>query len=441
MTWITRFEDRGKSHGRGAVSSGTSVPLSESSLTPERDWREPPAPFPEHLPGRAVDEELGDIEMLHRISLELIGEQDLAELYGKIVDAAISICRSQFGTMQLLCAADGAAGQIGYLQLLCSRGLPPDAVAFWQRVDPSARSSCTLALKSGKRAIIEDYETWDEISGSDDLQAFRRTGIRSAQTTPLLTRSGRLLGMISTHWSEAHTPSPRDLRLLDILARQAADLLERTMADEVSRAREQELQVLNLELRHRLKNTLAIVQTLSRQTLKGVENRVAVDALLERLIALGAAHDVLFHEGWTSTTIEQISRASVSGVAGLERVSFHGPALTVGPRAAVALSLVLHELATNAIKYGALSVSEGEVDITWRVDAGLLRFSWDERGGPAAATPLHAGFGSRLISMGFSPGSKVDRDFVAAGLQVRITAPLPELTEDLALSNAELAAR
>jgi two-component sensor histidine kinase len=242
--------------------------------------------------------------------------------------------------------------------------------------------------------------------------------------------------MISTHWSQAHQPSPRDLRLLDILARQAADLLERTMADDVLRAREQELQVLNLELRHRLKNNLAIVQTLSRQTLKGVEDRGAVDALLERLIALGAAHDVLYHEGWTSTTIEQVSRASLLAVAGLERIAFDGPAITIGPRAAVAMSLVVHELATNAIKYGALSVSHGEVDLAWRIDGGLLKFSWEERGGPAAAAPTHAGFGSRLITMGFSPGSKVDRDFAASGLRVRITAPLAELTEDLALPNA-----
>jgi signal transduction histidine kinase len=190
---------------------------------------------------RASESDLNDIDLLHSISVELIGEQDREALYGKIVDAAVSIAGSQFGTMQLLCPEDHHSGHGGELQLLCSRGLPPEAVGFWQWVSPTAYSSCTMALKLGERAIIPDFEQWDDIAGTEDLLAFRRTGIRSAQTTPLMSRTGHLLGMISTHWSAPHQPSQRDLRLLDILARQAADLLERTAAEEALRAREQEL--------------------------------------------------------------------------------------------------------------------------------------------------------------------------------------------------------
>lgn len=185
--------------------------------------------------------DLSDIDLLQRISVELIAEHDLAELYGKIVDAAVAITGSQFGTMQLLCPYGDPSGNGGKLQLLCHRGLPEEAIAFWQWVSPSALSSCTMALRFGQRAIIPDFEEWSEIAGTDDLMAFRRAGIRSAQTTPLLSRSGTLLGMISTHWTKPHRPSERDLRLLDILARQAADLLERTIAEEALRAREAEL--------------------------------------------------------------------------------------------------------------------------------------------------------------------------------------------------------
>ncbi|MGE8153161.1 ATP-binding protein [Pseudomonas vancouverensis] len=190
---------------------------------------------------RASDYAPSDIDLLHRISVELIGEQDREALYGKIVDAAVSITGSQFGTMQLLCPYGHSSGHGGELQLLCSRGLSAEAVGFWQWVNPAAYSSCTLALKLGRRAIITDFEQWDDIAGTPDLLAFRSAGIRSAQTTPLMSRNGHLLGMISTHWREPHQPSERDLRLLDILARQAADLLERTMAEEALRAREQEL--------------------------------------------------------------------------------------------------------------------------------------------------------------------------------------------------------
>ncbi len=187
------------------------------------------------MPIAATDEaqqDASDLDLLHKISVALIGEQDRYELYGKIVEAAVAITGSQFGTMQLLCPTDDSSGHGGELQLLAHRGLPPEAVQFWEWVSPAAFSSCTLALKMGQRAIIPDFEKWDDIAGTPDLEAFRVTGIRSAQTTPLLSRNGKLLGMISTHWDRPHQPSERDLRMLDIVARQAADLLERTIAEE-----------------------------------------------------------------------------------------------------------------------------------------------------------------------------------------------------------------
>ncbi|MGC1333637.1 ATP-binding protein, partial [Pseudomonas sp.] len=232
---------------------------------------------------------LGDIALFHAISVELIREQDSEALYGKIVDAAIAITGAQFGTMQLLCPEGHAPGHDGELQLLCSRGLPPEAAGFWQWVSPAAHSSCTQALKLGQRAIIVDFEQWDEIAGTEDLLAFRRTGIRSAQSTPLLSRSGHLLGMISTHWREPHQPSERDLRLLDILARQAADLLERTMAEEALRAREQELQRTCAMLRE-IEEQQRQAETRLRSLNETLEQRVA-----ERTAKLMQAEEKLRH--------------------------------------------------------------------------------------------------------------------------------------------------
>lgn len=190
-----------------------------------------------------ADDTLSDIDLLHKISVALINEQDRFELYGKIVEAAVAITGSQFGTMQLLCPAGDPSGHGGELQLLAHRGLPPEAVGFWQWVSPAAYSSCTLALKFGQRAIVPDFEEWPEIAGTPDLDAFRSAGIRSAQTTPLLSRSGKLLGMISNHWSKPHQPSERDLRMLDIVARQAADILDRTIAEENLRQLNETLEV------------------------------------------------------------------------------------------------------------------------------------------------------------------------------------------------------
>ena len=106
------------------------------------------------------------------------------------------------------------------------------AAAFWEWVRPGSGSTCGVALATGDRSIVPDIELSDFMAGSEDLEAYRQTGIRAVQSTPLLSRTGRLLGMISTHWRNPHQPSQRDLRLLDVLARQAADLIERTQAEE-----------------------------------------------------------------------------------------------------------------------------------------------------------------------------------------------------------------
>lgn len=361
----------------------------------------------------APNDALADIELLHGISVALIGEQDRVELCEKIVDAAISITGSQFGTMQLLCPKGDASGHGGDLQLLCYRGLPPEAVDFWQWVSPAAHSSCTQALKSGRRAIIPDYEQWDEIAGTEDLMAFRRTGIRSAQTTPLLTRSGTLLGMISTHWNAPHQPTDRDLRLLDILARQAADLLERTIADEALRAREQELdrtiaalreaekvqQMLTGELSHRVKNMLATVQAIASQTLRHCEDPADfVQSFGGRITSMSRVHSQLSTNDWKGTPLRDIVADQMKlGPVDEAQISASGPDVHLNAATVPNMAMILHELGTNSLKYGALSRTDGTVRIAWNLRGQKLELRWIEQGGPAIDRPIRRGFGTRLI--------------------------------------------
>lgn len=395
-----------------------------------------------------VDNSLGgrettDIDLLHAISVDLIGEHDLNALYGKIIDAAMAITGSQFGTMQLLRKSEDGFEQ--GLELLISRGLAPQDRAVWEFVRPTAYSSCNEALKSGRRAVIPDFEAWDQIAGTDDLLAFRRAGIRSAQTTPLRSRQGKLLGMISTHWSEPHEPSERDLRLLDILARQAADLLDRTIAENALRAREAELEktvfvlreteelqrVLTGELGHRVKNLFAMVMAISSHTLRGSSDQVRVQTLQQRLMALSSAHDILLQSSWQSALLGDVAAAAVDGAGVAGRVRLGGPDIAIGSKASLSLALVLHELTTNALKHGSLSVGSGQVDVSWRVDQSaegeVLRMMWRESKGPEVVKPTKAGFGSRLISAGLVGSGGVVLAYNSTGLVCELNAPIGNL--------------
>ncbi len=391
----------------------------------------------------AREAELADIDLLHRISVELIGEQDRVELCGKIVDAAVSITGSQFGTMQLLCPKGDPSGHGGELQLLCHRGLPPEAVAFWQWVRPSAHSSCTLALKLGKRSIIPDFEEWDDIAGTPDLIAFRAAGIRSAQTTPLLSRTGNLLGMISTHWNRPHQPSARDLRLLDILARQAADLLERTIAEEALRAREQALReseqrqtMLAGEMSHRVKNLFALVNTMIRFGAKSAKDKDDFSKSLSgRIQALAEAHHLVLAGEATASALEleQIIRSVIEPHQSENALRFGlaGSPLSIKPESISGLALVVNELATNAIKYGALAADEGTVAISWSTEDDQLSVRWEERGGAAVeAAPDRIGFGSRLLdgTIVRQFGGTFLHDWQREGVVVSIRLPLSAIS-------------
>ena len=157
------------------------------------------------------------------------------------------------------------------------------------------------------------------------------------------------------------------------------------------------------ELNHRVKNTLATVQAMAVQTLKGVDADVR-DGFLARLFALSSQHDLLTMDNWEGASLEGVVRRALRPWRqdGRARFVVEGPPLHLDPKRALALGMVFHELASNAARFGALSNDDGQVHVTWRSVPEGLSFCWREEGGPPVSQPARRGFGLRLIEHGLA---------------------------------------
>ena len=177
--------------------------------------------------------EVAGAKTLQSISTRLISESTPESLYAQILGAAIELMASDAASVQMLEADDTS------LRLLAWTNFHPDSAAFWQRVAVGTGSTCSRALRDNERVVVADVEACEFIAGTPDQQEYRRSGIRAVQSTPLRSRTGRPLGMLSTHWRSPHTPTEDDFTFFDVLARQAADLIERTLAGEALRESEE----------------------------------------------------------------------------------------------------------------------------------------------------------------------------------------------------------
>ena len=182
---------------------------------------------------RRLASELAGVRTLQSISTRLISELKQESLCEQILDAAMDLMAADAASIQMLTPG----GQS--LELLGWRNFHPESVAFWDQVTVEARSTCGVALRDNTRVHVSDVESCAFMAGTRDLEECRRSRIRAVQSTPLQSRAGRPLGMLSTHWGTPHTPTADDLTLFDVLARQAADLIERT-SDEAALQRANE---------------------------------------------------------------------------------------------------------------------------------------------------------------------------------------------------------
>jgi PAS domain S-box-containing protein len=494
--------------------------------------------------------ELAAIQLLQTISTELIPASDVEALYERILDAAVAIMRSDFASMQMFYP------ERGDLKLLAHRGFNPTAADFWEWVRPRSESTCGVALATGNRSIVPDIELCDFMAGSDDLETYRQTGIRAVQSTPLISRAGQLIGMISTHWRSPHQPSERDLRLLDVLARQATELIERTkselanqrlaaivgsshdaivskdlngvitswnrgaerlfgytageivgrpittlipadrqleegmilerirhgevvdhyetvrqrkdgslvdisltvsplkdtagkivgaskIARDISETKQAQArqEMLAREIEHRTRNLFAVVLAVVSRSFAGRHSvKDAEASVVSRLSSLAQTHVMLIDKEWQGADLAEVVRSEMGPYG--DRVQVEGASVILQASAAQGFALALHELATNAAKYGALSNATGRVHISWSKLAsnGSNRFTfrWQERGGPPVIPPTRKGFGSVVLEEAMTEYFDVPPrfDFSIAGVTYELSGALDALTRECRGSDA-----
>jgi PAS domain S-box-containing protein len=200
------------------------------------------------------------------------------------------------------------------------------------------------------------------------------------------------------------------------------DVTERTRG-------EQHLRLVVNELNHRVKNTLAMIQAVAAQTFRNAGDLPQAQAAFSaRIMALARANDLLTGENWEGASLSDIVAGVSVAHAGNQpdRFTAKGPVVRLSPKAALSLSMAMHELATNAVKYGALSQDAGRVDVSWGVNDGRMRIEWRESGGPPVKPPEKRGFGSRLVERGLAGemGGTAQIDFQPQGIVCIIDAPI-----------------
>lgn len=355
-----------------------------------------------------LETRVNQLAVLYRLTDRLYRAQTLSEVYDAALDAIIEGLGCSRASVLLF--DDG-----GVMRFVAWRG-----------------------LSNGYRQALEGHSPWkrgdrdprpifvEDIARTDEPEAVKRTiseeGIVALGFIPLVAR-GAVVGKFMTYYDATHDFAADEIDLAVAIARQVGFSIERTRADA-------QRELLVAELNHRVKNTLAIVQSIAYQTFKGAEVPAATRAAFEgRLVALSAAHAQLTHASWGSTSLGQLATDALQAAGAPEgRLQIRGEEILLPPRHAVAMVLALHELYTNAIKYGALSNDAGRVSLEWERTGGpRLRLRWSEHDGPPVVPPERRGFGTRLVERSLSQDldADVSLDFRPSGLVCTIDLPLP----------------
>jgi two-component sensor histidine kinase len=382
-------------------------------------------------------EEKGRLETLNQTITQVSSELELHRLVQIVTDAGVSLTGAQFGAFFYNTTDVGG----DTLTLYTISGV--DREHFSKFPNPRATSVFAPTFL-GEGPVRSDDILADPRYGNNAPHQGMPAGhlpVRSYLAVSVRSRSGEVMGGLFFGHPSVGRFTQRHEELLVGIAAQAAigidnarlyDAAQREIAERREAERHRELLVN--ELNHRVKNTLATVQSVAAQTLRTSEVDLEVRKRLDaRLIALSDAHNLLTEHNWEGATLERVAEMALRPYRSHreDRFVVTGTDVALSPKSALALSMALHELVTNAIKYGALSSGEGQVSVSWRVDeeagGSRLHMAWTERGGPPVAPPSRRGFGSRLIERGLAADldGRVELAFPVTGVVCTIDTLLP----------------
>ena len=348
------------------------------------------------------------LETLNRVGQALSSDLDLERVVQSATDAATKLSAAEFGAFFY-----NVTDEKGESYMLYSlSGVPREAFSKF----PMPRNTEIFDQTFKGRGILRsDDITKDPRYGKKEPHRGMPKGhlpVTSYLAVPVISRSGEVIGGMFFGHKNAGVFDGRAEQLVSGIASQAAIAIDNARLFQSARnelARRHEIEahqkLLLDELNHRVKNTLATVQAVAMQTLRG-EDTSHRDAFLARLFALSGQHDLLTQDNWEGASLESVIWRALRPYEERRgaRCKVQGPEIRLTPKRALALGMGFHELATNAAKHGALSSESGEVSVSWAVEpeTSRLRLRWEESGGPQVSVPKRKGFGTKLIERGLS---------------------------------------
>jgi len=351
-------------------------------------------------------------EAVARLGERALTESDLQKLFEDAVKVIGEILDVELVKILELVPSDAE------LVLRAGIGWKPGLLGT-AHVSTGRDSQAGFTLASGGPVIVDNLAAETRFTGQ---QLLHDHAVVSGISTPIAGRDGRAYGVLSAHTTTRRRFNEYDVSFLNSVANVIAGAIQRRQLD-------QRHELMIRELRHRSGNLFAQLLALFSQTAKNSKNLADLVPKYEaRVLALANAHRLITEGGWKSASLREIINTLLAPY--LDRISFSGPDVLLEPDPTFGLSMAMHELATNASKYGSLSERPGRVEVTWSVDRtgrGLtLVLDWKECGGPSPKRQRREGFGSRLIGMVIERqlNGEVRQTYKPEGLEARLVVPL-----------------